>query len=93
MRNHLKLKKLQVMVAIVDAPYEIIDKGMPKLIEAKFSNMLPASMTASEKKNYLDTKITPIVRDHYDACIASSKKRINYSTSIDKKINGHKGET
>ncbi len=61
-----------------NAPLEIIDKGLPSLINSSFIEMLPNEMSQLEKKNYIKESILPIVKEEYESCISQAKKRIKF---------------
>ena len=62
----------------VDAPLEIIDKGLPFLIEKNFSGMLPQNMSKEQKSSYLKNDISNIIKKDYESCIQDFKTRVDF---------------
>jgi hypothetical protein len=62
----------------VDAPLEIIDKGLPILIEKNFSKMLPQNMSKEEKASYLKNDISNLIKKDYESCIKDFKVRVDF---------------
>jgi hypothetical protein len=75
-----KIQDYAAYVLSVDAPLEIIDKGLPNLIEKNFSGMLPQKMSRAEKSRYLKNDITERIKKDYNSCMYKYKKRIDYPT-------------
>ena len=66
----------------LDAPLEIIDKGIPQLARSNFGKMLPESMSQKDKDLFVDENITPIIKDNYNSCIADFKKKVGYPNTF-----------
>jgi hypothetical protein len=62
----------------VDAPMQVIEQSIPLLIRDNFSSMLPKELTEHEKNLFLEKKITPIVTNKFNSCIADFKKKVKY---------------
>lgn len=72
-------------ITSIDAPLEIVDKGIPYLVKENFEKVLPKTMTKEQKKNFLDKKITPTITENYNSCIAQSKERVKYNMGLKQK--------
>ena len=69
----------------IDAPLEIVEKGIPLLVENHYSSMLPQNLSKKEKNDFLNKKIIPIVKQRYSSCISSFKQIMRYPSKHKKR--------
>jgi hypothetical protein len=69
----------------VDAPLEIIEKGIPLLVSQNFSSMLSKDLTPKQKEDFLKKEITPVVTDNYRRCIEDFKSVVKYPNNYSNK--------
>ena len=69
----------------LDAPLEIVDKGLPSIIASNFTDILPDNMSPEQKASFIKKTIIPKVQEKYNACIAPIKKRLKYPSAASSK--------
>lgn len=61
-----------------DITFDVIEKGLPQMIDYSFKSQFPKTMSLKQRKQFIATKILPQIRANFKKCTRPYKKRINY---------------